>query len=112
MPRQTSVQLTEATERQAAELKAAGYGTLTEVIRVAIDRMHQQEKRKMYAVEQTDVDTLETKLIAQFSTEEQAIKAAQANAAEVNQDEITVAVLNPQGDVIWNNDGDWRNAVR
>lgn len=43
MPRQTSVQLTEATERQAAELKAAGYGNLTDVIRTAIDRMHQQE---------------------------------------------------------------------
>lgn len=47
MPRQTSVQLTEATERQAAELKAAGYGTLTDIIRVAIDRMHQQERGTM-----------------------------------------------------------------
>jgi len=47
MPRQTSVQLTEATERQAAELKAAGYGSLTDVIRIAIDRMHQQEKQLM-----------------------------------------------------------------
>lgn len=47
MPRQTSVQLTEATERQAAELKAAGYGNLTDVIRTAIDRMHREEKRTM-----------------------------------------------------------------
>lgn len=52
MPRQTSVQLTEATERQAAELKAAGYGTLTDIIRTAIDRMHQQETRTMSAREQ------------------------------------------------------------
>jgi hypothetical protein len=43
MPRQTSVQLTEATERQAAALKAAGFGTLTDIIRIAIDRMYQRE---------------------------------------------------------------------
>ena len=52
MPRQTSVQLTEVTERQAAELKAAGYGTLTDVIRIAIDRMHKEETRTMTAREQ------------------------------------------------------------
>lgn len=43
MPRQTSVQLTESTERQAAALKGAGFGSLTDVIRIAIDRMYQQE---------------------------------------------------------------------
>ncbi len=43
MPRQTSVQLTEATERQAAALKGAGFGSMTDIIRVAIDRMYQQE---------------------------------------------------------------------
>ena len=43
MPRQTSVQLTEATERQVAALKGAGFGSLTDVIRIAIDRMYQQE---------------------------------------------------------------------
>jgi Arc/MetJ-type ribon-helix-helix transcriptional regulator len=47
MPRQTSVQLTEATERQAAELKALGFGSMTDVIRTAIDRMYQQETRIM-----------------------------------------------------------------
>lgn len=39
MPRQTSVQLTEATERQVEALKAQGYGTTTDIIRIAIDRM-------------------------------------------------------------------------
>lgn len=43
MPRQTSVQLLESTERQTAELKAAGFGTLTDIIRIAIDRMYRQE---------------------------------------------------------------------
>jgi len=52
MPRQTSVQLTEATERQAAELKALGFGSMTDVIRTAIDRMYQQETRTMKAREQ------------------------------------------------------------
>lgn len=39
MPRQTSIQLTEATERQLDALKAQGYGTTTDIIRLAIDRM-------------------------------------------------------------------------
>lgn len=43
MPRQTSVQLTEATERQVDALKAQGYGTLTDIIRIAIDRMWTSE---------------------------------------------------------------------
>lgn len=43
MPRQTSVNLTPATERQIAALRAQGYGTTTDVIRIAIDRMAQQE---------------------------------------------------------------------
>lgn len=45
MPRQTSVQLTEATERQVEELKALGFGSMTDVIRTAVDRMYQQETR-------------------------------------------------------------------
>ena len=43
MPRQTSVQLTEATERQLEALKTQSYGTTTDIIRVAIDRMWRQE---------------------------------------------------------------------
>ena len=47
MPRQTSFQMTEATERQMDDLKAAGFGTTTDVIRIAIDRMYQQERNTM-----------------------------------------------------------------
>ncbi len=43
MPRQTSIQLTEATERQAAALKGAGFGSLTDIIRISIDRMYREE---------------------------------------------------------------------
>ncbi len=43
MSRQTSIQLTEATERQAKDLTAAGFGSFTDVVRIAIDRMYQQE---------------------------------------------------------------------
>lgn len=43
MPRQTSIQLTKATERQAKDLTAAGFGTFTDIVRIAIDRLHQQE---------------------------------------------------------------------
>jgi len=53
MPRQTSVQLTESTERQAAALKTAGFGSLTDIIRIAIDRMYQQEIPTMSEATQT-----------------------------------------------------------
>jgi len=43
MPRQTSIQLTEATERQVAFLQERGFGTFTDIVRIAIDRMHTQE---------------------------------------------------------------------
>lgn len=43
MPRQTSVQITEATERQLEALKLQGYGSTTDIIRVAIDRMWRHE---------------------------------------------------------------------
>lgn len=45
MPRQTSIQATEATKRQADELKQLGFGTFTDVVRIAIDRMYQYEIR-------------------------------------------------------------------
>ena len=41
MPRQTSIQLTEATERQVDQLRQ--FGTFTDIVRIAIDRMAQQE---------------------------------------------------------------------
>lgn len=53
MPRQTSIQLTEATDRQVAALKTAGYGSLTDIIRIAIDRMYQQETRTMNSTNDT-----------------------------------------------------------
>ena len=43
MTRQTSFQMTEATEAQLDHLKQAGYGTTTNIIRIAIDRMYLQE---------------------------------------------------------------------
>ena len=43
MPRQTSIQLTEATERQVAFLQNRGFGKLTTVVRIAIERMAQTE---------------------------------------------------------------------
>lgn len=49
MPRQTSIQLTPQTESQLDELKGAGFGTRTDIIRIAVDRMYNQEfsKEKM-----------------------------------------------------------------
>lgn len=47
MPRQTSIQLTEATERQVQALQAAGFGSFTDIARIAIDRMHKEEMQTM-----------------------------------------------------------------
>lgn len=41
MPRQTSLQLTEATERQVAALRS--FGTFTDIARIAIDRLYRDE---------------------------------------------------------------------
>jgi hypothetical protein len=46
MPRQTSVQLTESTQRQVAALTDLGFGTFTDIARIAIDRMYNQEIEK------------------------------------------------------------------
>lgn len=43
MPRQTSFQATEATDQQLADLRGAGFGTTTDVIRLAVDRMYREE---------------------------------------------------------------------
>ena len=47
MPRQTSVQLTEATEKQIDWLKGIGYGNFTDIARIAIDRMYREEMNQM-----------------------------------------------------------------
>lgn len=43
MPRQTSIQLTGSTERQVEALKRAGFGSQTDIIRLAVDRMFREE---------------------------------------------------------------------
>jgi hypothetical protein len=43
MTRQTSIQLTDATQRQVEILKAQGFGTFTDIVRVAIDRLYRDE---------------------------------------------------------------------
>ena len=50
MPRQTSLQLTEATERQVKVLRSKGYGTLTDIFRIAVDRMYREEIPMFYAI--------------------------------------------------------------
>jgi hypothetical protein len=43
--RQTSIQITEATDRQVADLSEMGFGTQTNIVRIAVDRMHGEEVR-------------------------------------------------------------------
>ena len=56
MPRQTSVQLTESTQRQVAALTDLGFGNFTDIARIAIDRMYRQEIA-MQAYTITKIDT-------------------------------------------------------
>ena len=56
MTRQTSIQLTEATEAQIAALRAQGYGTTTNIIRTAIDRMAEQEGHAMTYTKYTMIE--------------------------------------------------------
>jgi hypothetical protein len=50
MARQTSVQITEATDRQVKAIQDAGFGTFTDIVRIAIDRMHNTEVRTMISI--------------------------------------------------------------
>jgi len=43
MTHQTSIQLTKAQQAQIKALKAAGFGSFTDIVRLAIDRMYQTE---------------------------------------------------------------------
>jgi len=43
MSRQTSIQLSAAQERQIAALKQLGFGNLSTIFRIALDRMYRQE---------------------------------------------------------------------
>jgi len=48
MTRQTSIQLSEATEQQVEQLKDRGFGNFTQIVRIAVDRMHQKESAQIY----------------------------------------------------------------
>lgn len=43
MTHQTSIQLTKAQQAQIKALKAAGFGSFTDIVRLAVDRMYQTE---------------------------------------------------------------------
>jgi len=46
MPTQRSLQFTGAMDRQVDTLKARGFGNRTDIVRIAIDRMHREEREK------------------------------------------------------------------
>ncbi len=127
MPRQTSVQLTEATERQAAALKAAGFGSMTDIIRTAIDRMWREEQLKqrkgqaMYTVqwEAQTADGFQSDVVGKYDTIKGAINVAKTFAyggtrrdgdlvwEDEGVDEDTVVyVTDPNGDTVWTSEGE------
>ena len=101
MPRQTSLQLTPQMERQLEELKAAGFGTNTDVIRIALDRMHQQERMNMTT--NTDTATLEQELYlkgAGYTTAIEIVPGGKNDGLDYGPCVIEIVVLDTDGDTI------------
>ena len=68
-----------------------------------------------YAVQVTNDEGIEAVLVGKFDTREAAVKAAKSKAADVEFDGPTsalVVVTDASGNAVWDNEGDWRNAVR
>lgn len=68
MTRQTSLQVTEATERQAKALQSLGFGSFTDVVRLAVDRMFQTEVREMSAFDAAKIRVGTTPALAKHET--------------------------------------------
>jgi len=47
MTHQTSIQLTKAQQAQIKALKAAGFGSFTDIVRLAVDRMYQMHQTEI-----------------------------------------------------------------
>lgn len=62
MTRQTSIQLIEATERQVEVLKSLGFGTFTDIVRVAVDRMYREESDMIGQITATHTYVIEDTL--------------------------------------------------
>ena len=45
--RRTTINLSEATDRQIEYLQERGFGSFTQIVRLAVDRMHREEAIKM-----------------------------------------------------------------
>lgn len=99
MPRQTSFQMTESTERQMDDLKAAGFGTTTDIIRIAIDRMHQQERNTMSINQRPAHLYLDTSEDAMFGNDTPPENADDLRKTFVHMVEQEIAELWPDLDV-------------
>lgn len=64
MPRQTSIQLTPDTERKLTDLKAWGYGTTTDIVRIAVSKYYDSEVSVKLALEKMRDDELVERLVS------------------------------------------------
>lgn len=99
MPKQTSFQATEATQTQLAALRQAGYGTTTDIIRIAIDRMHREEKETMSTSQRPTHLYLDTSDDAMFGSETPPENADDLRKTFVVMVEQEIAELWPELDV-------------
>ena len=93
MTRQTSSQVTEATDAQITFLKAKGFGTFTQIQRTAIDRMAKKEGyRAMRFFKYTGPDML--------TRGDYGVSIRGGHSA--NDDPLALAVYDPDfGDFVW-----------
>lgn len=56
MSKQTSLQLSEATLKQIEYLKQRGFGSQTNIVRLAVDRMYEQERRRGMETEPVKIE--------------------------------------------------------
>jgi len=82
---QTSIQLTKATVEQVEYLKRRGFGTRTDIVRLAIDRMAREENTMTQARFYIEVDSYwansESVFVGPYATRDEAQAAADASRA-------------------------------
>ena len=65
----------------------------------------------MYSVEKSSEGAV-NEVVGTYESEDTAIRAAQGIAAGLDQDVVSVVVFDDDGNLVWDNEGDWRNAIR
>lgn len=114
MIRRTTVNLTQATDRQVEALQEAGFGSFTEIVRIAIDRMYRDElhalEGKLHQVARVAVEYSEDGLFGAEGSEGYDPPASFARFEELL--DAAISRQYPDAEIsIRNGIGDWHQAL-